>query len=112
MKDAVVYSKPVTLLPLTSKSLTFNSDQFPINNNSSVTIELHTAISSGLTCTAYIQGSLDGSTWFNLKSTEASITNDDDILWTFTAIDSLMYLRVRVVVASGSAIFNILYRGC
>lgn len=112
MKDAVVYSKPVTLLSFTSKNATFNSDQFPINNNSSVTIELHTAVSSSLDCTAYIQGSLDGSSWFNINSMESKITGDDDILWTFTAIDSLMYLRVSVSFASGSAIFSISYRGC
>jgi len=111
-KDQVAYIEAVTLLPLTSKSASFNSNNISINNNASIYIELHTVSSSSLSCTAIIQGSLDGSSWLTLDSTIAMITGDDDILWTISQVDALRYLRVSVTRTAGSAIFSILYRGC
>jgi hypothetical protein len=107
MKDAVAFINPVTLFPLTSKNASFNTDKWAINNNTSVAIELHTISASSLAATATIQGSLDGSSWFSLKDMQASITGDDDIFWTLSQLDSLIYLRVSVSITAGSAIFSI-----
>lgn len=111
-KQQVVYSLPKTLLELTSKNASFNSEQFPVNNNPNIQIELHTLSASSLNSVASIQGSLDGSSWLTLDNTQATITGNDDILWSLSSIDALMFLRVSVVISGGSAIFNILYRGC
>ena len=111
-KDQVAYSQSVTLLPLTSKSTSFNSDKIAVNNNPNIQIELHTVSSSSLNCTTKIQGSLDGSSWLTLDSTTATLVGDDDILWTLAQCDALMYLRIAVTRSAGSAIFSIAYRGC
>lgn len=111
-KDQVASIEPVTLLPLTSKSSSFNSNNISVNNNPNIQIELHTVSSSSLACSALIQGSLDGSSWLTLDSTSASITGDDDVLWSLAQIDALRYLRISVTRTAGSAIFSILYRGC
>ena len=108
----VPYVAPTLLLASTSKSSSFNSDQFPVNNNPNIQITLHVTTVSGVSCTAKIQGSLDGSTWLDLDSTSATISANDDVLWTLSQIDSLMYIRVAVTFVSGSAIMSILYRGC
>lgn len=111
MKDNVSYVEPKSLLPLTSKSASFNSNAIAVNNNGDIQIEMHTVSSSSLACTAKIQGSLDGSSWLTLDSTTATITGDDDILWSLSEINALMYLRVSVTRTAGSAIFSISYRG-
>ena len=110
-KDGVSYPEAKVLFPAISKSASFNSDKFAVNNNENVQIELHTISSISLACTAKIQGSLDGSSWLTLDSTTATITGDDDILWSLSDVDALMHLRVAVTRTAGSAIFTINYRG-
>ena len=107
MKDAVAFINPVTLYPLTSKSASFTTDKWAINNNTSIALELHTISASSLACTAVIQGSLDGSSWFDLKDMTATISGNDDVFWTLSQLDSLIYLRVSVSLTAGSAIFSI-----
>lgn len=110
MKDAVAYVNPVNLLYLTSKSSSFQTDKWAINNNTNVSFSLNTIASSGLIAQAKIQGSLDGSTWYDLKNMKADINGDDDILFTINNLDSLFYFRVNIIIVSGSAIFNIVAR--
>jgi hypothetical protein len=110
-KSQVEYQLPTTILNATSKNATFNSDQFPINNNKSITISLHTSASSSLSCVAKIQGSHDGSTWFDVSTTSATISGNDDVYWTLSQLESLMFVRVRVTFTTGSAIFMIIARG-
>ena len=107
MKDAVSFINPVTIYPLTSKSQSFTTDKWAINNNANVTLELHTISSSGLSCTAKVQGSLDGSSWFDIKGMQVTISGNDDVFWSLSHIDSVYYLRVSVTIIAGSAIFNI-----
>ena len=111
-KQQVVYTSPEILLPVSSKNASFSSDKFPVNNNPNIQIEMHTISASNLSCSAAIQGSLDGASWLTLDNTSATIVGNDDLLWTLSQIESLMYLRLIVTLTSGSALFNILYRGC
>lgn len=110
MKDAIAYVEPIQLLPLTTKSSSFTTDKIAINNNSNVSLELHAMLSSGLLSTASVQGSNNGTTWFDIKAMQATISSDDDIYWTLSQLDAIMYLRLSVTILSGSAIFNIIYR--
>jgi hypothetical protein len=110
MKDAVAYVEPISLLALTSKSSDFVTDKIALNNNSSVSIELNALISSGLSAVANVQGSNDGSSWFNIKAMQALISGDDNIYWTLSQLDAILYMRMSVSISSGSAIFNIIYR--
>ncbi len=110
MKDAVAYVEPIQLFPIASKNSSFSTDKIALNNNSSVSLELHATISSGLSATANVQASNDGTTWFNVKAMQAFLSSDDDIYWTLSQLDAIMYLRLDVSISSGSAIFNVLYR--
>lgn len=110
MKDAVAYVEPIQLLPLTTKSANFTTDKIALNNNSNVSIELNALISSGLSAVVNVQGSNDGSAWFNIKAMQALISGDDDIYWTMSDLDAIMYMRLNVSISAGSAIFNIKYR--
>lgn len=107
----VEYIKPTIIYPLSSKSSSFISDQFPLNNNPNCSITLITSISSSFTGFGTIQGSLDGQTWFDLNGTTATINGDDEILWILNAVQSLMYVRLSVVVSTGSSIVQALARG-
>lgn len=107
MKDAVAYLHPVTLLKPTSKNANFNTDLWAVNNCHAISIVMNVIAASGLSGTVQIQGSLDNSTWINLKNMKASFSGDDDILFSLTDLDPLYYVRVSVTISSGSAIFNI-----
>lgn len=110
MKDAVAYVEPIELLPLTSLSANYSTNKIALNNNSNVSIELHAMLNSGLSASVDIQGSNDGTNWFNVKSMTALLSGDDDIFWTMSQLDAIMYLRVNISISAGSAIFNIIYR--
>ena len=70
-----------------------------------------TVLSSSFDASAVPQGSLDGTTWIDLDGTSTSVIGDDDVMWTLNGIQSLMYVRVNVVVNAGSSIVQILARG-
>jgi hypothetical protein len=110
-KDNVSYISKKTLLELTSKNASFNSESFAVNNNENIQITLQTVSASSLVSSAKIQGSIDGSSWFDLDSTSATITTNDDILWSLSQIEGLQFIRVSVTITSGSAIFSISARG-
>ena len=107
----VEYSFPTELLPLTSKSASFVSPKFAVNNNPNLSLSLHSMASFGLSGSARIQGSHDDAVWFDLRDTEASFVGNEDILWTLAELQSLMYVRVDVTLAAGSALFKIIARG-
>ena len=107
----VEYSFPEELLALTSKTASFVSPKFAVNNNPNLSLSLHSMANFGLTGTANIQGSHDNSVWFDLRDTETTIAGDEDILWTLAELQSLMYVRVSVVITAGSALFKIIARG-
>ena len=110
-RSQVDYVFPKEILGLVAKSSSFASEKFPVNNNENLSISLHSIGSIGLSAVAKIQGSHDDSMWFDLLSTDATITGDDDVLWTLSELKSLMYVRVYVTFTSGSALFNIIARG-
>jgi hypothetical protein len=107
----VEYSFPEELLGLTSKSTSFVSPKFAVNNNPNLSFSMSVMVSSGLDATATIQGSHDDVVWFDIKGTETDVLGDDDILWTLAELQSLMYLRVGVLINTGSALFKIKARG-
>ena len=100
----VEYSLPFELLPLVSKSSSFESDKFPVNNNPNISISLSLVLSSGFSGSGVVLASQDDSTWFELTGTTATITGDDDVLWTLSELQSIMYLKVGVTIDSGSGI--------
>lgn len=107
MKHAVSYLEPVNLLNLTTKSSSFNTDKWAINNNYSISVVVNTISSTGLIADIKIQGSLDGTTWLDLKYMKTKVTGDDDVLFTLTQLDPLYFIRVSVTIFEGSSIFNI-----
>lgn len=112
MSDSQVeYQLPKTLLEATSKNASFNSDKFAVNNNKNVCITLHTSAQSSLNSTCLIQGSQDGTTWADLTATSTSVTTNDDVMWTLHQLDAVMFIRVKVTISAGSAIFIIIARG-
>lgn len=111
MKDNVSYILSKVIFELQSKSASFNSDSFAVNNNENIQITLQTVSASSLNCTAKIQGTIDNSSWFDLDSTTATITTNDDVLWSLSQIEGLLFVRVSVTINSGSAIFSISARG-
>lgn len=110
MKDAVPNIEPKVFLPLTLVTESMNTDPWAINNNYAVSIELQTSLSSEFTASATIQASVDGMTWHDLTAMQASIAGDDQILWSMTELGSLQYLRVKITMGSGSALFYIIGR--
>lgn len=107
----VEYSLPTELMPLSVKSASFVSNQFPVNNNPNLSFILSIAASSSLSGTAKVQSSNEDGNWIDIKGTQTNITGDDEILWTLSELQSLMHLRLSVAVSSGSGIFKIIARG-
>jgi DNA relaxase NicK len=107
----VEYSFPEEILSLSLKAASFDSQKFAVNNNPNLSFSMHIMLNSNLDATAVIQGSHDNSVWFNIKGTETDIEGDDNILWTLSELQSLMYLRVSVLINAGSALFKIKARG-
>lgn len=102
---------PKTLIELTSQSSNFHSNQISIDANNQYVISLHVSSSSALEAFAKIQGSQDGSTWFDLNNTETFIKSDDDIFWLLTDIRPVMFIRLDVNIITGSALFMAVSRG-
>jgi len=110
-KDNVSYIQKISIFDLTSKNSSFNSNSFAVNNNENIQITLQTISASSLNCTAKIQATIDNSSWFDLDSTTATITTNDDVLWSLSQIEGLLFVRVSVTINAGSAIFSISARG-
>ena len=107
----VDYVSPKELLPITVKTTSFASEQFAVNNNPSISFNLYAMLSSEFTGSAKAQGSLDGTTWVDLRETTAILSGDDEVLWTLSELQSLMFVRLYVTISSGSAAIQILARG-
>lgn len=107
----VDYIEPTIIKELSSVAASFNSEKFAVNNNKNISFILSIALASSLDGSAKVQGSHDASTWIDLSSTSATFTGDDDILWTLSEVESLMYLRLAVTVSTGSSVMQILARG-
>lgn len=110
-KDNVSYITKYSIFDAQSKSASFNSNAFPVNNNQNIQLILNTISSSSLDCQVKIYGSIDGSTWVYLDSCNAFLTGDDDVLFTLSEIEALQFVRVSVTINTGSAIFSISARG-
>lgn len=102
---------PQILLELSSKNASFSTGVFPVNNNTNVILTLHTSLPSSLVASAKVQGSQDQSTWFDLPSTDISITTTDDVAWSINSLHGFIYLKLLVTITSGSANFLVYGRG-
>lgn len=111
MNSQVDYIEPRLLLELSTKNADFTTGVFPVNNNRNIALSLHVSFPSSLDCSAKVQGSTDLSTWFDIAATEIRITTTDDALWTISSLHGITYLRLNVVLTSGSGNFISYGRG-
>lgn len=102
---------PYILLNSTSISSNTATDEFESIAYFGCAVQVNVSSASSLTCELTLEASNDNENWCTIEDSAQSVTSNTPHMWQMWEAVPFKWLRVRINVSAGSAIFKVLVTG-